>query len=48
MRETGLLLRRNNTYYEDYREIDGVKVPFTTREEDAFRIRGSTNERDQA
>jgi hypothetical protein len=34
--ETGLLLRRSNTYYEDYREVDGVKVPFTTREETAF------------
>jgi hypothetical protein len=25
---TGLLLRRGNTYYDDYREVDGVKLPF--------------------
>jgi carboxyl-terminal processing protease len=31
--ETGLLLRRNNIYYEDYREVDGVKLPFIIREE---------------
>jgi carboxyl-terminal processing protease len=26
--KTGLLLRKGNTYYEDYRDIDGVKLPF--------------------
>ncbi|HEY0547680.1 MAG TPA: S41 family peptidase [Pyrinomonadaceae bacterium] len=31
--ETGLLLRRGNTFYEDYREVDGVKLPFLIREE---------------
>jgi hypothetical protein len=31
--ETGLLLRRNDIYYEDYREVDGVKLPFLVREE---------------
>jgi hypothetical protein len=31
--ETGLLLRRGNTYYDDYREVDGVKLPFKIREE---------------
>ena len=30
---TGLLLRKSNIYYEDYREVDGVKLPFTIREE---------------
>ena len=29
---SGLLLRGNNTYLEDYREVDGVKVPFVARE----------------
>jgi hypothetical protein len=29
---SGLLVRENNTYMEDYREVDGVKVPFVTRE----------------
>lgn len=33
--ETGLLLRRDNVYYEDYREVDGVKLPFLIREESA-------------
>ena len=33
---SGLLLRRNSVYYEDYREIDGVKVPFTTRTESPY------------
>jgi carboxyl-terminal processing protease len=28
---TGLLLRRDAVYYEDYREVDGVKLPFVTR-----------------
>ncbi len=27
---------RNNTYYEDYREVDGVKLPFTTRTETPY------------
>jgi carboxyl-terminal processing protease len=31
--QTGLLLRKGNIYYEDYREVDGVKLPFTVREE---------------
>ena len=31
--QTGLLLRKGNIYYEDYREVDGVKWPFTIREE---------------
>ena len=30
--ENGLLLREGNTFYEDYREVDGVKLPFTVRE----------------
>jgi carboxyl-terminal processing protease len=34
--ETGLLLRRNNTYYEDYREVDGVKLPFITKEQSPY------------
>jgi carboxyl-terminal processing protease len=29
---TGLLLRENDTYLEDYREVDGVKVAFVARE----------------
>ncbi|MDQ1446762.1 MAG: photosynthetic reaction center cytochrome c subunit, partial [Acidimicrobiaceae bacterium] len=33
---TGLLVRRNGVYYEDYREVDGVKLPFTTREESTY------------
>ena len=32
---TGLLVRENDTYLEDYREIDGVKVPFVARESPA-------------
>jgi len=31
--EGGLLLRKGNTYYDDYREVDGVKLPFKMREE---------------
>ncbi|MDX6530291.1 MAG: hypothetical protein QOH41_2581 [Blastocatellia bacterium] len=34
--ETGLLLRRNNTYYEDYREVDGIKLPFTTKDQSPY------------
>jgi carboxyl-terminal processing protease len=33
---TGLLLRRNNSYYEDYRDVDGVKLPFVSREESPY------------
>lgn len=33
---TGLLLRRNDSYLEDYREVDGIKLPFVSREESAF------------
>jgi hypothetical protein len=33
--EGGLLLRRGNTYFEDYREVDGIKLPFKMRQ-DAF------------
>ncbi len=32
---TGLLARENDTYLEDYREVDGVKVPFVARESPA-------------
>lgn len=32
---SGLLVRENNTYLEDYREVDGVKVPFIARESPA-------------
>lgn len=32
-KQSGLLLRRGNTYYEDYREVDGVKLPFSVRED---------------
>jgi hypothetical protein len=31
--ESGLLVRRGSTYYDDYREVDGVRLPFTVREE---------------
>jgi carboxyl-terminal processing protease len=31
--ESGLLLRKGNIYYDDYREVDGVKLPFKIREE---------------
>lgn len=31
--ENGLLLRRGNTYYDDYREVDGMNLPFKIREE---------------
>lgn len=31
--EGGLLLRRGNTYYEDYREVDGIKLPFKMRDD---------------
>lgn len=29
----GLLLRKGNTYLDDYREVDGVKLPFRMRED---------------
>jgi hypothetical protein len=32
---TGLLVRQNNQYLEDYREVDGLKIPFVARVEDA-------------
>ena len=31
--ENGLLLRKDNVYYENYREVDGLKLPFTIRDE---------------
>jgi carboxyl-terminal processing protease len=31
--ENGLLLRKGNTYYDDYREVDGIKLPFKMRDE---------------
>ena len=31
--EGGLLLRKGNIYYEDYREVDGIKLPFKLRDE---------------
>jgi carboxyl-terminal processing protease len=31
--KTGLLVRRDRTYFEDYREVDGVKLPFTIRDD---------------
>jgi hypothetical protein len=30
--EDGLLLRMGNIYFDDYREVDGVKLPFKMRE----------------
>jgi hypothetical protein len=30
---TGLLVRQNDLYLEDYREVDGVKIPFVARSE---------------
>ena len=32
--KTGLLLRRDSTHFEDYRERDGVRLPFTLRDDD--------------
>jgi carboxyl-terminal processing protease len=34
--ETGLLLRQNSSYYSDYHEVDGVRVPFVVRQESPF------------
>jgi carboxyl-terminal processing protease len=31
--ESGLLVRKGNVFYDDYREVDGVKLPFKIREE---------------
>jgi hypothetical protein len=31
--EGGLLLRKGNVYYEDYREVDGINLPFKLRDE---------------
>lgn len=31
--QTGLLLRKDRTYFEDYREVDGVKLPFKIRDD---------------
>ncbi len=33
---SGLLLRQNNLYLEDYREVDGLKIPFVARTDDAL------------
>ena len=33
-KQTGLLLRRDDLYFEDYREVDGLKLPFTVRSAD--------------
>ncbi len=30
---TGLLLRKGSTYYDDYREVDGVRLPFKITED---------------
>ena len=30
---TGLLVRRDQTYFEDFREVDGLKLPFRVRDE---------------
>lgn len=31
--ESGLLLRKGSTYYDDYRTVDGIKLPFRMRED---------------
>jgi carboxyl-terminal processing protease len=31
--KSGLLVRRDRVYFEDYREVDGVRVPFTVRDD---------------
>jgi carboxyl-terminal processing protease len=31
--KTGLLVRRDRAYFEDYREVDGIKLPFTVRDD---------------
>ncbi|HEX7957747.1 MAG TPA: hypothetical protein VF508_12425, partial [Pyrinomonadaceae bacterium] len=30
---TGLLVRRDRTYFEDFREVDGVRLPFRIRDD---------------
>jgi len=34
--ESGLLLRRGNTYYDDYRTVDGVKLPFKITDDTSY------------
>lgn len=34
--ETGLLLRKGNTSYDDYREVDGVKLPFKVTDNTSY------------
>lgn len=31
--QTGLLVRRDKTYFEDFREVDGIKLPFRIRDD---------------
>jgi carboxyl-terminal processing protease len=31
--DSGLLLRENDMYFEDYRQVDGIKIPFVARQE---------------
>jgi carboxyl-terminal processing protease len=33
---TGFLLRKGNTYYDDYREVDGVKLPFKVTDDSSY------------
>jgi carboxyl-terminal processing protease len=33
---TGLLLRKGNIYYDDYREVDGVKLPFKVTDDSSY------------
>ena len=33
---TGFLLRRGNIYYDDYREVDGVKLPFKVTDDSSY------------
>jgi carboxyl-terminal processing protease len=33
---TGLLLRKGNTYYDDYREVDGIKLPFKVTDDSSY------------
>jgi len=33
--DTGLLVRENDLYYEDYRVVDGLKIPFVARSGDS-------------
>src|SRR6185312_9446064 len=34
--ETRLMLRKGNTYYEDFREVDGVKLPFKVTDNTSY------------